>query len=174
MEPKTAIRLAVGFVFIAFAPYTGTSRQDKPPSSSPQIASPESADRFIGVWKLNVDKSSYTGMVREQITIEFSGGDVKFTYESLNENGVELNYSFLTDMKGGVVKQTQMDGRPMNSRSRITRLDSHRFREDSPIEVDESKVSSDGRSMEVKRTYILEPLPPHVPKRVRLVYDRRK
>jgi len=113
-------------------------------------------------------------MVREAITIEFENGHVKFTCEYLNESGVEFNYWFVTEMNGDVVKQTQMDGRPMNSHTRVTRLGPDRFREDSPIEVDEYKVSSDGHSMKVVRTYTLKPLPPKVPKQVQLVYDRQK
>jgi hypothetical protein len=38
----------------------------------------------------------------------FRWSDYKFVYDLLAENGTELNWWFVTDMKGGCVKDTQV------------------------------------------------------------------
>jgi hypothetical protein len=157
--------------FVALSPYPGATPQDKTDSRT-QLASP--ADRFIGVWKLNVDKSSRTGLVSESITIESQESNVKFTYDRLGENGTELHWWFVTDMKGGTVKPTQVNGRPMSGESRITRLDSYRFKDESAMQQDEYEVSANGQTMIIKRTNFLKHRPPQIPKQMRLVYERQK
>ncbi|MGB8495811.1 MAG: hypothetical protein WCE53_15535 [Candidatus Acidiferrum sp.] len=126
----------------------------------------------MGKWKLNLHKSLLTGMVSDRIKVEFQEGYVRFTRDSLNENGFEDHYTFTTDMKGGIAKEAQQNGRTIKGWSRVTRLDSSRFREESLLAIDEYRVSPDGRSMENKRSIILKTLPSGVPKRMRFFYDR--
>lgn len=107
------------------------------------------------------------------ITIEIQGSDYKFLYDQLAENGTEMNWWFVTDMKGGCVKDIQVDGRPMSSTSCIKRIDSRSFVDDMAIIKDQYKVSSDGKALIVHRTFI----PPRsvatrVPRKVKLFFDR--
>ncbi len=97
-------------------------------------------------------QSSRSGIERELITIDTQGNGYKFVYDWLGENGTELNFWFVTDMKGACVKETQVNGRPMTSKSCITRLDSRAFVNDTWVLKDEYKVSSDGQTLTVHRT----------------------
>lgn len=137
-----------------------------PPSQSSAV------DAFIGAWKFNPEKSSHSGTERESINIELRDGAYRFTYDWLAENGTELNWWFATDMKGGCVALTQVNQQPMNGKSCVTRLTSHKF-VDTHLFKDEYEVSSNGRTMKLHRKFIV---PPSVrmtaPKDAILVFDR--
>jgi hypothetical protein len=171
MLTKTAIRTALGLAFITLVLQLGARPQEKGPTST-QIDPPQPTDRFMGKWKLNLDKSLHTGMVRDRIKVEFQEGYVRFTRNSLNGNGFEDHYTFTTDMKGGSSKETQQNGRTIKGGSRVTRFDSSRFKEESPLAIDKYRVNPDGRSMENKRSIIAKGLPSGVPKRMLFFYDR--
>jgi hypothetical protein len=167
-----AIRAVLGLAIITLIPQLGSRPQEKSPTST-QIDPPQPTDRFMGKWKLNLDKSWHTGMVSDRIKLEFQEGYVRFTRDSLNGNSFKDHYTFTTDMKGGLSKEAEQSGRTLTTGwSRVTRLDSSQFREESPLAIDEYRVSSDGRSMENKRSIIAKGLPSGVPKRMRFFYDR--
>jgi hypothetical protein len=130
------------------------------PLSSGAPASPPASNPFVGTWVLNREKGPPSGIERESITIEPQGSDLKLTYDRLGENGTELQWWFVTDMKGGNVKPMQVNGLPMGGESRFTLLDPHTFVEDSMIRSDgralmsaRYKVSADGQTMMVHTTF---------------------
>jgi hypothetical protein len=136
-------------LLINATPLSGLSQEKQP-------VTPPTTDRFVGMWKLNVDKSSRSGIDKESIsitTVESEEKEFKFVFDWLADNGTELQWWFVTDMKGGVSKHTQVNGRAMSSESCITRLDSDRFVDDTKILKDEYKVSADGQTVTVRRTY---------------------
>jgi hypothetical protein len=173
VKRRTSERIVIGLSCVAFFAYRGAAHQDKTPPPT-QVGSPIAVDRFIGVWKLNLDKSSRTGTASELITIESQESNVKFTYDWLAENTTELHWWFVTDMKGGSVKHTQVNGRPMSSESRITRLDSYRFTDESSMKRDQYQVSADGKTMTIQRTNLFNPAPHKIPKEMRLVFERQE
>jgi len=142
--------------------------QENPPSR------PESSvvEGFIGSWRFNPDKSRNSGTERESINIELRDGAYKFTYDWLAENGTELNWWFVTDMKGGCVKHTQVNGQPMTSKSCVTRLSTRKF-VDETILRDEYEVSSDSRTLKLHRKFKVPPtVRMSAPKDAILVFDR--
>jgi hypothetical protein len=172
MLRRIAIRAALGLAFIPLVPQLGSRPQEKSPTST-QIDPPQPTDRFMGKWKLNLDKSWHTGMVSDRIKLEFQEGYLRFTRDSLNGNGFKDHYTFTTDMRGGLSKEAEQNGRTMTTGwSRVTRLDSSRFREESTLAIDVYRVRPDGRSMENKRSIIAKGLPSGVPKQMRFFYDR--
>jgi hypothetical protein len=124
--------------------------QESPSSSSPTKSS---SDDFVGAWQLNPGKSPHSGIERESITIEAKDGEYKFTYDSLSENGTELNWWFSTDMKGDCVKATQVNGRPINGEDCITRLGPRKFVNENAILKDVYEASSDGRTLKLHRHF---------------------
>ena len=143
--------------------------QENQPSSQHESSA---MDAFVGAWKFNPDKSLNSGTEREAINIELNGGAYKFTYGWLSEKGVQLNWWFVTDMKGGCVKHTQVNGEPITSKSCVTRLSPHTFVDDTILR-DQYEVSSDGRTLKLHREF---KVPPSVrmpkPKDAILVFDR--
>src|SRR5689334_12841896 len=128
--------------------------QERPPDAPTpkQIAT----DRFIGEWKFNAKKSSRVGIESETIKIETTGSDYRFEYDQALENGTELHWWLVTDMKGGCVKQTQKNGEPINSQTCVLRLDANRFVDTNkpPILKSEYQVSRDGQRMTARRTLL--------------------
>jgi hypothetical protein len=149
---------------------SGVSHQDRP--ESPQASDLQVVDHFVGTWKLNVDKSSQPAHESELIKIEPRDGDYKFTYDEVFGNGTNLHWWFVTAMKGGAVKPTQTNGRPMSGESRITRHDSNSFVVESAVFKDEYNVSSDGTTLTDHRTLLMDPAPHKLPKKTLLVFDR--
>jgi len=143
--------------------------QEKPPSSPSE--SPVTDD-FIAAWKFNPHKSVNSGTEKETITIELNDGAYKFTYDWLSEKGVELNWWFVTDMKGECVKHNQVNGEPMTTKSCVTRLSPRKFVDDTILR-DQYEVSSDGRTLTLRREF---KVPPAVrmpkPKDALLVFDK--
>jgi len=123
------------------------------PSDAP-IPKQRAGDRFIGEWKLNTEKSSRVGIESETIKIETTGSDYRFEYDEAFENGAVLHWWFVTDMKGGCVKQTQKNGEPMSSQSCVLRLDANRFVDNRLLAKEEHEVSRDGQRMTVHRTML--------------------
>jgi len=173
MKRRTSNWFVNATVLLALLPFPCAGHQDKTQSAN-QIASLGVADRFIGVWKLNADKTSRSGTVSELITIESQGKDFKFTYDWSAENGTELHWWYVTDMKGGIVKPTQANGQPMSGKPRITRIDSGSFKIESEVLKDIYKVSADGQTMKLQRKYLIDVAPHILPKEIRLVFDRQK
>ncbi len=130
-----------------------------------------STDDFIGTWNLNTKRSSGSGIEKESIRIESQGGQYKFVCDQLGENGTELNWWFVTDMKGACVKHTQVNGQLMTSKSCISRISSRKFVDDQAIVHEEYELSSDGRRMTVHRSFKGRPTGKSLPS-VKLVFDR--
>ncbi len=79
------------------------------------------ADSIVGVWKLNVDKSTNPSAASELITIVSQGGDFKLTFDIKQDNEYNPHYEVLTDMKGATVKPTYLDGKQTSDAWRVTR-----------------------------------------------------
>jgi hypothetical protein len=128
--------LCLLFCFIASA------QKEASPNATP------ATDRFIGTWKLNVDKSS-AAPESEILTIEPEGSKFKFACQTSYGNGTTLKYWVITDMNGGYLKLTQFDGRPMNEEWSITRKSRDAFTVDSrpPGSQVSYEVSADGQTM---------------------------
>jgi len=130
-----------------------------------------SSGDFVGAWKLNTDKSSHSGIERESIQIDSQGDQYKFVYDRLGENGTELNWWFVTDMKGECVPHTLVNGKPMSSNSCITRSSPRKFVDDTKFLHEDYEVSSDSRQLIVHTQLKLQdpgkPLPV-----VKSVFDR--
>ena len=165
--------LIVGLTLLTLNPPPTVSHQDKTRSAA-RLFYP-TADHFIGVWKLNEGKSTTKG-ISELITIEAQGSDLKFSYDWSADNGTELHLWFLTDMKGGLTKPVQTNGKPLSkeSGSRITRVDSNKFIDDAKLLRDEYTVAADGLTMTIQRTYKFDPAPHKLPAITVLVFDRQK
>jgi len=143
--------------------------QERPPDAA--VAKLETGDRFIGEWKLDTERSSRTGIESEVVKIENSGGEYKLAYDWAAENGTVLHWWIVTDMKGGCVKQTQTNGKPMTSQSCITRLGPDRFIDDTFLIKDEYEVSKNGQTLTIHRTFKMSPNGRQLPKS-KLVFAR--
>ena len=130
-----------------------------------------STDVLTGTWNLNTNKSSQSGIERESIRIELAGDQHKFVYDRLGENGTELNWWFVTDMKGDCVNHTQVNGQPMTSKSCISRLGPRTFVNDTAILHEKYELSSDGRKMVVHTKFKGHPTGRSLPEQ-KLVFDR--
>lgn len=67
------------------------------------------ADPFLGTWKLNVAKSTYTGATAPQSemrTNEAQGNAVKVSVEGIAADGSRIAYTFTTDLDGKPVPVT--------------------------------------------------------------------
>jgi hypothetical protein len=154
-------------LLLTASPLPGLSQEKQPLPLS-------TTDRFVGMWKLNTDKSSRSGIDRESISItrvESEENEFKFVFDWLGDNRTELQWWFVTDMKGGISKHTQVNGRPMTSKSCITRLDSNTFVDDTKILKDEYKVSADGQTLIIRRNFKQSLNDKKLPEE-RLVFDR--
>jgi hypothetical protein len=110
---RSTITLAVLATFCICLLGQQKSRTSQPPR-----------DRFIGVWKLNPEKSSLAPQ-NQTIVIESRGSRYriswKFAHDLGNDRG--LNYWTVTDMKGTPSSLIQRDGShaPLNEKWRVTR-----------------------------------------------------
>jgi hypothetical protein len=174
MKRQVSNRFVIAAMLVALLPFfVAAGHQDKAESTA-QFASPGGTDRFIGVWKLNADKSSNSGTLRESIVIEPQGKEFKLTYDWSAENGTELHWWYVTDMKGGIVNPTQTNGKPMSGKPRITRIDSGSFKVESEVQRDIYRVNADGQTMKLQRTYLVQVGRPNMAKDVLLLFDRQK
>jgi hypothetical protein len=57
------------------------------------------ADPIYGVWQQRKDKDKNSGVTRQVVTVEASGGAVKFSYD-IDLGQTHLQYSFVTNMDG--------------------------------------------------------------------------
>lgn len=128
------------------------SSQERP--SDVLTPKPNTSDHFLGEWKLNPEKSSRAGIESETIKIETTANDYRFEYDQAFENGTVLHWWFVTDMKGGCVKQTQKNGQPMSSQSCVERLNANKFFDKTKFGKDEYQVSRDGRRMTLHRNLL--------------------
>ena len=76
-------------------------------------------------------------------------------------------------MKGEATRPIQTNGHPMPGKSRVTRIDSGSFKVEGEIQTDVYKVSSDGETMKLQRTYSVQTRP-NVLHDANLVFDRQK
>lgn len=158
MKQLISNRLVVTAMLVALLPRFVAAGHQGNAQSTAQIASRGSEDRFIGTWNA---KKLRSGTVRESITIEPHETDFKFTYDWTAENGTELHWWYFTDMEGGVITYMGNIGLPLvkgkpvgkPSITRVTRLDSSSFKVESEIQRDIYKVSIDGQTMKLQRTY---------------------
>jgi hypothetical protein len=133
---------------------------------------PPASDNFVGEWKFNPEKSPNSGgTATEVIKIEPDGSGYKFTYDWKADNGTELHWWFVTDMKGDCVHATQSNGHPMHGEDCLTRINSDAFMSDNSISTEQFKVKSKGQTLNLerthKRTFQGQKLPD-----ARLVFDR--
>jgi hypothetical protein len=115
---------------------------------------PPASDNFLGEWKFNPEKSPNSGgTTSEVIKIEPEGSGYKFTYDWKADNGTELHWWFVTDMKGDCVQATQSNGHPMGGKHCLTRMNSEAFMSDNSIVTDQFQVKSKGQTLNLERTY---------------------
>jgi len=173
MKPQISNRLVIAAMFVATVPLSLAAGHQNNNQASAQTAPQGVADRFLGVWKLRVDKTPHAGTFSEVITIEGQGKDYKFTYDQSFGNGTEYHLWYVTEMKGEIVTDTHMNGQPVPGKSRITRIDSGSFKVEGEAQKDVFKVSADGQTMKLQRAYSVQTRP-NVLHDVSLVFDRQK
>ena len=167
-------RLAVAWVFVALLPGPNTGQQQDKSQASTQSTSQQAPAPFVGVWKLRVDKTQTPGTFSQIITIQDQGKDYKFTYDVAAGNGPENHWWYVTDMKGETVKPVQMNGQPMPSSSRVTRIDSNSFKVEGKVQKDIFSVSADGQTMKLQRTWLVQVGRPNMAKDALMMFDRQK
>jgi len=173
MKPQISNRLVIAAMFVAMVPLSLAAGHQDNNQASTQTSLQGIPDRFIGVWKLRVDKTPHAGTFSEVITIEGQGKNYKFTYDQSFGNGTENHLWYVTEMKGEIVTDTHMNGQLVPGKSRITRIDSGSFKVEGEIQKEVCKVSSDGQIMKLQRTYSVRTRP-NVLHDVSLVFDRQK
>jgi hypothetical protein len=157
MRALKPISFPVMLVFFAILPLCYP--QEKPPETP--------ADRFLGAWKLNPEKS-HPSNTMESLTIEYQEGKYKFVVDWSADNGTELNYWFVTQMKGDAATVTQMNGKPMSDVEHMVRVDTNSFVNDTKFAEEKYNVSKDGQTLKLSRTFKLGPKLPTE----QLVFDR--
>lgn len=112
------------------------------------------SDPFIGVWKLNVEKSTYVNAPpapkSETRTVEAVGKGAKFTLEGIDVDGSRISYSYTTNYDG---KETPVTGaRAANGEDTIAikRVDAYTFtattmKSGTVIRTVKGVVSKDGK-----------------------------
>ena len=142
MTTFTRMLFPLAFVFVANIPLC--SSQDKQPSAP--------ADRFIGAWELNQEKS-HRSDIKESLTIEYQGANYKFVVDWSADNGTELYYWFVTQMKGDSATVTQMNGEPMSDIEHMTRLDEGTFVNETKYAKEKYAVAKDGQTLRLSKTF---------------------
>jgi hypothetical protein len=108
----------------------------------------------IGTWKLNVEKSKYTGIPAPKgltRTVSADGDSVKYSFEGTGADGTALAYSFTVKYDGNDVPVTG-SGMPYGAdHVDIKRVDSHTFsatlkKGDKVVATSRSVVSHDGKT----------------------------
>ena len=173
MKPPKSNRLVIAAMFIAMVPISLLAGHQDNNQATTRNDSQEAPDRFIGVWKLRADKTPQAATFSEVMTIEGQGKFYKFTYDQSFGNGAEEHLCYVTEMKGEIVTEPCVNGQPKPGKSRVTRIDSGTFKMESEIQKDVYKVSSDGQTMKLQRTYSMQTRP-NVLHDVSLVFDRQK
>jgi hypothetical protein len=173
MKRQISNRLVVAAMIVALLPSFVEAGHPENAQSTAQVAPSGSADRFVGVWKLRVEKASPAGTFSQLITIETQGKEYKFTCDQSVGNGTEDHWWCVTNMKGEIVKPLRTNGQPMPGKPHVTRIDSGSFKVESEIQKDIYKVSSDGQTMKLRRTYSAQTRP-NVLHDASLVFDRQK
>jgi hypothetical protein len=153
MKPQISNRLVIAAMFVATVPLSLAAGHQDNNQASTQTVLQGVPDRFIGVWKLRVDRPPHAGTFSEVMTIEGRGKNYKFTYDQSFGNRTEYHLWYVTEMKGEIVTDTHVNGQPKPGKSRITRIDSGSFKVEGEIQKDVYKVSSDGQTMKLRRTF---------------------
>src|SRR5579862_6332393 len=159
MKPQILNRLAIAAVFVALVSVSIAAGHRDNNQASNQIAPQGVSDRFIGIWKLRVDKTSQAVSFSQVLTIEGQEQGYKFTYDQSVGTGTENHWWYVTDMKGETVKPMQMNGQPMPGKPRVTRIDSTSFKVEGEVQRDVYKVSPDGQTMKLQRSYSAQTRP---------------
>jgi hypothetical protein len=128
-----------------------------------QAVSP--SDPLDGVWKLNLDKSKnaleVVGIESEVITIAAQGSSHKLTFDVKQSNDYNPHYYIVTDMKGGMVRPVNADGKATNGSWRVTRQSTKAFDMELISQfggwTDKYEVSADGKTMTLLRVTIAGP-----------------
>jgi hypothetical protein len=120
-------------------------------SSRPAVA--QTADNFIGVWKLNVTKSKYTsgGATPKELTVTFEKvgtTGVKITAKGTNADGSAINTVYTPTYDG---KDVPVTGSPDYDAASLKMMDSNtrhtvRKKAGKEVQVVHSVVSKDGKS----------------------------
>jgi hypothetical protein len=152
--------LFVPSVLLAVEMFTITRAQE--PTSAP--------DRFVGVWKLDLEKHPRSGIKSETLKIEKRVSDYKFIYDWIGDKRDETHWSAVTDMKGEVVKRVQPNGKTFGP-VRITRIDTNNFVEQDDLIESKYQVAEDGKTMTMVMKYLHTGGNTAIPK-IELVYER--
>jgi hypothetical protein len=108
----------------------------------------------MGTWKLNVEKSKYTGMPAPKSltrTVEAEGDNVKYSFEGTGADGSALAYGFTVKYDGKDAAITG-SGAPLGAdHIAIKQLNSHTFsatlkKGDKVVATSSSVVSPDGKT----------------------------
>jgi hypothetical protein len=120
----------------------------------------ETSDNFVGVWKLNRDKSPHFDSLQynpipvyETVVIERQLDEFKIAYVSQTGRSSENDRQFITDMKGSDLAAPLSNATIMRLRQRpkFTRQDKDNFIEEGEVWAIEYKVSPDHQTMTVRQ-----------------------
>jgi hypothetical protein len=163
-NPSTICFVLLVAFLATVLPFTCTGAQESTPVPQPE--------QFIGVWKLDLAKHPRSGIRSESLTIEKQQNNYKITYDWFGDKHDETHWSAITDMKGGVVKRVQPNGKPLAD-IRITRLNASSFLQQSDLLEERYQVAEDGQSMKMEMIYLRTGGNTAMPKIV-LDYERAK
>jgi hypothetical protein len=142
---------AIFVLHVTFLLAAGSAQQPATLPTPPRAAS----DPVVGIWRLNVDKSTHPPAASELITIVSQGSDLKLTFDIKQDNEYNPHYELVTDMKGATVKPTYADGKPTNDAWRVTRNGPNAFEMQllGPFGGwrDEYEISADGKTLTMHR-----------------------
>jgi len=158
---KIALALTTS-LFFAVGSLTITRAQEPTSTTGP--------DRFIGVWRLDLEKHPRDGIKSESLKIEKQDKDYKFTYDWIGDRHDEIHWSAVTDMKGGAVKRMQPNGKSL-AVVHITRVDAYSFVEQDDMIASTYRVAKDGKTMTMEMKYLHTQGNTAMPK-IELVYER--
>jgi hypothetical protein len=122
-----------------------TSVAGQSPSSSPPTPT---ADRLLGTWKLNADKSS-PGVANMSVFIVAEAKDYKITVDKVLDNGSQSYFSIISGMRGETVQIIDKNGKPRPGTCRITLDGPNSFVVDWDGPQDRYDVSPDGQTMTI-------------------------
>jgi hypothetical protein len=146
---RLTVRLSVTCLLLLSAYFpVGYAQQ----SATPAQATRPATDPIVGVWKLDIDKSTNPTAEAEILTIVPQGDEFKLTFMATQSNGYNPHYEVVTDMKGTISKPTD-SGKPMNDAWRFSRNEPNVFVEEGVGPFGgwkkEYAVSSDGKTLTV-------------------------
>jgi hypothetical protein len=159
------------FLLAMFALFAVCSCQPRNAAVADSPPAAKSANRFVGVWKLNKDKSISMRKYDEMLTTEPAGSNFKFTFDnSETGKGNVPHWWFVTDLNGSRSEIHPAPNSPLPAEREgitVTRKTPDTLLLQGSICQTEYKISADAQSM----TAHVECNVDYDPRRV-LVYDR--